>query len=136
MTTLDWWSDWKTIEASSKSRISTTLECADLDRHDQNNEEVSMWSAMQPHYAHEGLSSVSPKVVCENNVVGSVSVFTAGIRNKVKRIVYCSSMARYGNMQGHHIQRNILSPNQTTHTEYQKLPRSNILKILSNYSWL
>ena len=50
-------------------------------------------------YAHEGLSSVSPKLVCENNVVGSVSVFTAGIKNKVKRIVYCSSMARYGNVK-------------------------------------
>ena len=47
-------------------------------------------------YAHEGLSSISPKLICENNVVGSTSVFTAGIKNKVKRIVYCSSMARYG----------------------------------------
>ena len=47
-------------------------------------------------FAHEGLSNVSPKLVSENNVVGSVSTFTAGIRNNVKRIVFCSSMARYG----------------------------------------
>ena len=50
-------------------------------------------------YAHEGLSSVSPTLICSNNVTGSTSVFTAAIRNKVKRIVYCSSMARYGNIK-------------------------------------
>ena len=48
-------------------------------------------------YAHEGLSSISPTLICNNNVTGSTSVFTASIRNKIKRIVYCSSMARYGN---------------------------------------
>ena len=47
-------------------------------------------------YAHEGLSSFSPVLIASNNVTGSVSVFTAAIVNKVKRIVYCSSMARYG----------------------------------------
>jgi UDP-glucose 4-epimerase len=47
-------------------------------------------------YAHEGLSSFSPTLICNNNYTGSVSVFTAAIRNKVKRMVYCSSMARYG----------------------------------------
>ena len=50
-------------------------------------------------YAHEGLSSVSPTLICNNNVTGSVSVFTAGIRNNVKRIVFCSSMARYGDIK-------------------------------------
>jgi len=49
-------------------------------------------------YAHEGLSSFSPKLICNNNVTGSTSVFTAAIINKVKRIVYCSSMARYGDI--------------------------------------
>ena len=49
-------------------------------------------------YAHEGLSSISPTLICNNNVTGSTSVFTASIRNKIKRIVYCSSMARYGNI--------------------------------------
>ena len=49
-------------------------------------------------YPHEGLSSFSPYLICKSNYIGSVSVFTAAIQNKVKRIVYCSSMARYGNI--------------------------------------
>jgi len=50
-------------------------------------------------FAHEGLSSFSPVLITNNNVTGSVSVFTAAIINKVRRIVYCSSMARYGNIK-------------------------------------
>ena len=49
-------------------------------------------------YPHEGLSSFSPFLICKSNYIGSVSVFTAAIQNKVKRIVFCSSMARYGNV--------------------------------------
>jgi UDP-glucose 4-epimerase len=48
--------------------------------------------------ATEGLSNFSPVLVCESNFIGSTAVFTAGVINKVKRIVYCSSMARYGNI--------------------------------------
>ena len=50
-------------------------------------------------YAHEGLSNFSPFSFSKNNLVGSVSVFTAAINNGVKRIVFCSSMARYGNLK-------------------------------------
>ena len=50
-------------------------------------------------YAHEGLSNFSPVMFSKNNVVGSASVFTAAIKNKVKRIVFCSSMARYGSIK-------------------------------------
>ncbi len=46
--------------------------------------------------AYEGLSVFSPFVVTKNIVTASVSVFTAAIANKVKRVVFCSSMARYG----------------------------------------
>ena len=46
--------------------------------------------------AYEGLSVFSPHVVTKNIVVSSVSLITASVSNKVKRIVYCSSMARYG----------------------------------------
>ena len=46
---------------------------------------------------HEGLSVFSPYEITKNNYLASVSIFTAAINNKVKRIVYCSSMARYGN---------------------------------------
>lgn len=50
-------------------------------------------------YAHEGLSSFSPTLICKNNITASVSVFTAAIRNNMKRILYCSSMARYGDIK-------------------------------------
>ena len=46
--------------------------------------------------AYEGLSVFSPHLISHNIVTGSVSLFSAAIENKVKRIVYCSSMARYG----------------------------------------
>ena len=47
--------------------------------------------------AHEGLSVFSPIEITKNNYLATVSVLTAAINNKVKRIIYCSSMARYGN---------------------------------------
>ena len=46
--------------------------------------------------AYEGLSVFSPNIVTKNIVGSSISLITAAISNKVKRIVYCSSMARYG----------------------------------------
>ena len=46
--------------------------------------------------AYEGLSVFSPHIVTQNIVSASVSVFSAAIANKAKRIVMCSSMARYG----------------------------------------
>jgi len=49
--------------------------------------------------AHEGLSVFSPYEITKNNYLASVSVFTAAISHKVKRIIFCSSMARYGDQQ-------------------------------------
>ena len=49
--------------------------------------------------AHEGLSVFSPHVITKNIFQASVSTITAAIKNKVKRFVYCSSMARYGNQK-------------------------------------
>ena len=49
--------------------------------------------------AHEGLSVFSPYEISKNNFLASVSVFSAAISNKVKRIIFCSSMARYGNQK-------------------------------------
>ncbi len=46
--------------------------------------------------AYEGLSVFSPHLVTQNIVTASVSLFSASIANRVKRIVFCSSMARYG----------------------------------------
>jgi len=46
--------------------------------------------------AYEGLSVFSPSLISQNILGGSVSVFSAAIANGAKRIVFCSSMARYG----------------------------------------
>ena len=46
--------------------------------------------------AHEGLSVFSPVQISKNNYMATVTVISAAINNKVKRIIYCSSMARYG----------------------------------------
>ena len=47
--------------------------------------------------AYEGLSSFSPYLVTNNVFQNSISVFSAAISNNAERIVFCSSMARYGN---------------------------------------
>ena len=80
-------------------------------------------------YAHEGLSSFSPVLISSNNVTGSVSVFTAAIVNKIKRIVYCSSMARYGNIKIPFKEDDILNP--VDPYGVSKVAAENILKILS-----
>ena len=49
--------------------------------------------------AHEGLSVFSPYEIGKNNFLASVSIFSAAISNKVKRIIFCSSMARYGSQK-------------------------------------
>ena len=49
--------------------------------------------------AHEGLSVFSPFEITKNNYLASVSVFSAAVSNKVKRIIFCSSMARYGDQK-------------------------------------
>ena len=49
--------------------------------------------------AHEGLSVFSPYEITKNNYLASISIFTAAVNEKVKRIIFCSSMARYGNQK-------------------------------------
>ena len=80
-------------------------------------------------YAHEGLSSCSPVLISSNNVVGSVSVFTAAINNNVKRIVFCSSMARYGKIKIPFKEDDDLKP--VDPYGVSKVAAENILKILS-----
>jgi UDP-glucose 4-epimerase len=80
-------------------------------------------------FAHEGLSSFSPVLITNNNVTGSVSVFTAAIVNKIKRIVYCSSMARYGNIKIPFREEDELKPADPYGVS--KVAAENILKILS-----
>lgn len=49
--------------------------------------------------AHEGLSIFSPNFITKNIFQASVSTISAAAQSKVKRFVYCSSMARYGNQE-------------------------------------
>ena len=81
-------------------------------------------------YAHEGLSSFSPTLICNNNVTGSTSVFTAAIINKLKRIVYCSSMARYGNAPTPYLETQV--PDPVDPYGVAKVAAENILKILAD----
>lgn len=46
--------------------------------------------------AYEGVSVFSPALISENIYAGSAAVFSAAISAGIKSIVYCSSMARYG----------------------------------------
>lgn len=47
--------------------------------------------------AHEGLSNFSPSFITKNIYEASVNTFSAAIASGVKRIIFMSSMARYGN---------------------------------------
>lgn len=46
--------------------------------------------------AHEGLSVFSPSFITRNIFEASVTTFSAAVAAGVKRIVFCTSMARYG----------------------------------------
>jgi UDP-glucose 4-epimerase len=49
---------------------------------------------------YEGLSVFSPKLVTEHTYLSTVATMSAAIVNNLKRIVFCSSMARYGHQGG------------------------------------
>ena len=49
--------------------------------------------------AYEGLSVFSPHLVTQNIYSATISVLSAAIANRVKRFVFCSSMARYGTQE-------------------------------------
>ena len=71
------------------------IDCCDLDamKHVLAGVDVLVHAAALPH---EGLSVFSPSVITQSIVQGSVTTFTAAIASGVKRIVFCSSIARYG----------------------------------------
>ncbi|MDD4110207.1 MAG: NAD-dependent epimerase/dehydratase family protein [Clostridia bacterium] len=70
-------------------------DCNDLDK----MKEVTKGCDVVYHcaaLAYEGLSVFSPNVVSKSIFGATTSILTASITNKVKRFIYCSSMARYG----------------------------------------
>jgi UDP-glucose 4-epimerase len=70
-------------------------DCCDFDEMSKNLEEIDIVYHCAAT-AHEGLSVFSPNFITKNIYQASISVITASIVNKVKRFVFCSSMARYG----------------------------------------
>jgi len=74
------------------------FDCCDLDKMKRVTKDVDVVYHCAAT-AHEGLSVFSPYEITKNNHLASVSVFSASISNKVKRIIFCSSMARYGDQQ-------------------------------------
>ena len=67
-------------------------DCRDLDLDLHGAEVVVHCAAL----AHEGLSNFSPALITDNIYGASVGLFSNAIAHKVRRIVYLSSMARYG----------------------------------------
>lgn len=47
-------------------------------------------------FAYEGLSVFSPHLITQNIYSGTTGTLSAALSNKVRRFIYCSSMARYG----------------------------------------
>jgi UDP-glucose 4-epimerase len=78
--------------------------------------------------AHEGLSVFSPSFITRNIFEASVSTMTAAIQNKVKRFVFCSSMARYGNQSNPFLEVN--RPTPIDPYAVAKVASEDILKIL------
>lgn len=71
------------------------MDLLDLDKANSvfSNVELVVHSACT---AYEGLSVFSPSLVVANTTQITTNVISASIRNNVKKIIYMSSMARYG----------------------------------------
>jgi len=74
------------VDCCDRSRMSEIMQGADIVVHTAAT-------------AHEGLSVFSPDFITRNIFQASVSTISAAIENKVKRFVYCTSMARYGDQE-------------------------------------
>ena len=86
------------LDNVNKKVIFHKTDCEDL----KKMKEITEDSDVVIHaaaFAHESLSIFSPYLISKNIIDGSTSVFSASIQNKVKRIVFCSSIARYGEVE-------------------------------------
>jgi UDP-glucose 4-epimerase len=79
--------------------------------------------------AHEGLSVFSPSFITKNIFEASVATISAAIQNNVKRFVYCTSMARYGN-QPHPFTED-MAPRPVDPYGVAKVAGEDVLKILA-----
>jgi UDP-glucose 4-epimerase len=80
--------------------------------------------------AHEGLSVFSPNEIVKNNFLATTAVVTAAINNKVKRIIYCSSMARYGHQKTPFTED--MRPDPVDPYGISKVASEELLKVLCN----
>ena len=78
--------------------------------------------------AHEGLSVFSPFEITKNNYLASVSIFTAAVNEKVDRIIFCSSMARYGDQKAPFVE--TMKPNPVDPYAISKVASEEVLKNL------
>jgi UDP-glucose 4-epimerase len=81
--------------------------------------------------AYEGLSVFSPSIISQNTFGNSIPVFSAAIANKVRRIVYCSSMARYGHQETIPFNESMIPMPQDPYG-ISKVASENVLKHLSD----
>ena len=87
--------------------------------------------------AHEGLSVFSPYEITKNNFLASVSIFSAAVNEKVQRIIFCSSMARYGGQKTPFTEE--MSPQPVDPYAISKVAAEDILKNLcdlNNIEWV
>lgn len=80
------WVDLRRFDLSQLDKLTSAMDGVDLVYHTACT-------------AYEGLSVFSPSLVVQNTTQISVNVMTAAIRCGVKRVVHCSSMARYGTQE-------------------------------------
>ena len=97
------------LDNISKEVIFHKADCEDLNKMKEiiKGYDVVIHAAA---YAHESLSIFSPYLISRNIINGSTSVFSAAVSNKVKRIVFCSSIARYGEVKIPYIEKGPVKP--------------------------
>ena len=86
-----------------RDNVPEGVEFFEMDLNDfEKTREITTGSDIVYHCAataYEGLSVFSPHLISKHIIGASMSVMTAAIANDVKRLVLCSSMARYGTQE-------------------------------------
>lgn len=85
-----------------KNILWSSMDCRDFASHPEMLKDIDVLYHCAAT-AHEGLSVFSPSFITKNIYEASVAVFSAAIQAGVKRIIYCSSMARYGKGMGRRV---------------------------------
>lgn len=82
--------------------------------------------------AYEGLSVFSPALVAMNTYQNTAAIASAAIEQRVRRFVYCSSMARYGSQGGVVPFVETMIPEPEDPYGISKLSSERLLRCLSN----